>query len=59
MLKRIALFALGCVLLSPAMASAQSSCITIGGRLNEFILPQASAPTDPFGPGCVIGRTLQ
>jgi hypothetical protein len=50
MLKRLTLFALFCTLLAPAAASAQtSSCITISGRLNEFILPTASAPADPFG----------
>jgi hypothetical protein len=49
MLKRLTFFVLSCVLLVPAAARAQSSCVTIGGRLNEFILPQASAPTDPFG----------
>jgi len=39
--------ALGC-LATPA-AAQQRICTEISGQLNEFILPQASAPTDPFG----------
>lgn len=49
MTKRLTLSLLFCVFAAPSVARAQGSCITLGGRLNEFILPVASAPSDPYG----------
>lgn len=48
MMKRLAVFViLG--LAGTTTAHAATTCVIIGGKLNEFILPQESAPTDPFG----------
>jgi hypothetical protein len=51
MMRSFALFGMLCLAVAPTAAQtvAGTTCVTIGGKLNEFILPQASAPTDPFG----------
>lgn len=52
MMKTLALFGVFCLALAPAargQTKAGTTCTEISGQLNEFILPQASAPTDPFG----------
>lgn len=51
MKRRLALLIIIGVALTPcAAASAQTtSCEPVSGKFNEFILPKAAAPTDPYG----------
>jgi len=47
-MKRIALCGLFCLALA-VPSRAATVCTEMSGQLNEFILPQGSAPSDPFG----------
>jgi hypothetical protein len=49
MMRRLIMAALLCAAATPAAAQSSRVCEEMSGKLNEFILPQAAAPNDPFG----------